>query len=330
MGSVAVSSSMTKGKSSRSSLSRGTVGAAISSFCSHGDEVFLLDVSLSLVADITSASFFDKSKGCSIIDGFSGSAKGTKAGGIFDSLRSLAHNLICLYFAYLYDTSRKIDVIGDHDDLLLFRSRIDGIITFQNSKLFIIYERPSSDSSTVVVLKQIKKFLVKSLITYLIILFELPFHRLDYRLQTSFKYADFFIVSRLATTNIGCSRSIFRNHLPDFLSFSIKPLHPPPPPTVCRRCRLCCPTSDVSPLGSPPPALPPAVPGTARCYPRAIRACAIYPFVRRAVPSPHPLPASRSPASTSACASAAIKARTVSTTSTCPTPHWSSGTSERS
>lgn len=48
----------------------------------------------------------------------------------------------------------------------------------------------------------------------------------------------------------------------------------------------------------PPPALLPAVPGTARCYPRAIRACAIYPFVRRAVPSPHPLPASRSPAST--------------------------------
>lgn len=35
--------------------------------------------------------------------------------------------------------------------------------------------------------------------------------------------------------------------------------------------------------------------------------CAIYPFVRRAVPSPHPLPASRSPASTTACASAAIK-----------------------
>ena len=118
------------------------------------------------------------------------------------------------------------------------------------------------------------------------------------------------------------------------------PLHPPPPPTVCRRC----PTSDVSPLGfplspattlhrrngQPPPALPPAVPGTARCYPRAIRACAIYPFVRRAVPSPHPLPASRSPASTSACASAAIKTRTVSTTSTCPAPHWSSGTSERS
>ncbi|KYQ56618.1 hypothetical protein ALC60_04474 [Trachymyrmex zeteki] len=152
MGSVAVSSSMTKGKSSRSSLSGGIVGAAISSFCSHGDEVFLLDVSLSLVTDITSVSFFDKSKGCSIIDGFSGSAKGTRAGGIFDSLRSLARQTICLYFAYLYDTSRKIDVIGDHDDLLLFRSRIDGIITFQNSKLFIIYERPSSDSSTVVVL----------------------------------------------------------------------------------------------------------------------------------------------------------------------------------
>jgi len=90
VGSVAVSSSMTKGKSSRSSLSGGTVGAATSSFCSHGDEVFLLDVSLSLVADITNASFFDKSKGCSIIDGFSGSAKGTRAGGIFDSLRSLA------------------------------------------------------------------------------------------------------------------------------------------------------------------------------------------------------------------------------------------------
>ncbi|KYN33790.1 hypothetical protein ALC56_11866 [Trachymyrmex septentrionalis] len=74
----------------------------------------------------------------------------------------------------------------------------------------------------------------------------------------------------------------------------------------------------------PPPALPFAVPGTARCYPRAIRACAIYPFVRRAVPSPHPLPASRSPTSTSACASAAIKIRTVSTTATCPAPHWSS------
>lgn len=36
----------------------------------------------------------------------------------------------------------------------------------------------------------------------------------------------------------------------------------------------------------------PAIPGAARCYPRAIRACAIYPSVRRAVPSPHPLPAS--------------------------------------
>lgn len=80
----------------------------------------------------------------------------------------------------------------------------------------------------------------------------------------------------------------------------------------------------------PSRSLLPAVPGTARCYPRAIRACAIYPFVRRAVPSPHPLPASRSPASTSACASAAIKARSVATTRAYPAPHWSSGTSERS
>lgn len=79
-----------------------------------------------------------------------------------------------------------------------------------------------------------------------------------------------------------------------------------------------------------PPALLPAAPGTARCYPRAIRACAIYPFVRRAIPSPHPLPASRSPASTSACASAAIKVRSVATARACPAPHWSSGTSERS
>lgn len=41
-------------------------------------------------------------------------------------------------------------------------------------------------------------------------------------------------------------------------------------------------------LYAPPP------PGAARCYPRAIRACAMYPSVR-AVPSPYPLPASRVP-----------------------------------
>lgn len=90
IGSGAVSSSMTKGESSRSSLSTALIETAISSFCSHGDEVFLLDVSLSLVTEITSVSFFDKSKGCSIIVEFSGSTKGTRAGGIFDSLRSLA------------------------------------------------------------------------------------------------------------------------------------------------------------------------------------------------------------------------------------------------
>lgn len=64
-GSAVVSSSITRGESSRSSLS--IFETALSSFCSQGDEVFLLDVSLSLVVDITSTSFLERSKGCSII-----------------------------------------------------------------------------------------------------------------------------------------------------------------------------------------------------------------------------------------------------------------------
>lgn len=63
-GSVEVSSSMTRGKSSTSSLS--TFETGLSSFCSLGDEVFLLDVLLSLVVDIASDSFFDRSNGCSL------------------------------------------------------------------------------------------------------------------------------------------------------------------------------------------------------------------------------------------------------------------------
>lgn len=63
-GSVEVSSSMTRGESSTSSLS--IFETTLSVFCSFGDEVFLLDVSLSLVVDIASDSFFDRSNGCSL------------------------------------------------------------------------------------------------------------------------------------------------------------------------------------------------------------------------------------------------------------------------
>jgi len=95
---------------------------------------------------------------------------------------------------------------------------------------------------------------------------------------------------------------------------------PRPPPTVCRHYLSPRPPPPLTHPSSTrgPPALPARSSWAARCYPRAIRACAIYPSVRRAVPSPHPLPASHSPASTStACASAAIKGRDVAFSRVC-------------
>lgn len=80
-----ISSSITRGESSRSSR-LSTFELGLSSLCSQGDEVFLLDVSLSLVVDIAAnASFLERSKGCSIV----ACPMGTRAG-ILDSLRSLA------------------------------------------------------------------------------------------------------------------------------------------------------------------------------------------------------------------------------------------------
>ncbi|KAL0128339.1 hypothetical protein PUN28_003550 [Cardiocondyla obscurior] len=124
------------------------------------------------------------------------------------------------------------------------------------------------------------------------------------------------------------SRSSTTHHRPTYRPMSSPPASsaygvPPFCLTSHPRLYLCR-----SPPAYNPPLLLPAVPGTARCYPRAIRACAIvYPFARRTVPSQHPLPASRSPTSTSACASPAIKTRNVATVHASPASRWSTGTS---